>query len=137
MENGSGSMKESGDYALPNLLEETFAAGNVIIKEGEMGVMAYKIVSGKVEVKKLCDDHEVILATLGEGAIFGEMSFIDDRPHSATVKALTDVECICITKESFEYELAESSPIIREVVKAFSQRLRGADDRICSNIENE
>ncbi|MCP4725093.1 MAG: cyclic nucleotide-binding domain-containing protein [bacterium] len=130
-------MKESGDFEMQALMEESFDAGDVIIREGEMGVMAYKIISGKVDVKKKCDDNIVTLATLEEGSVFGEMSLIDEKPHSATVTALTDVECICITRAAFENEISESSPIIKEIVKAFSHRLRGADDRICSNLNNE
>ena len=58
MENETGGgTRDSGDYALPNLLEESFSAGDIIIREGDMGVMAYKIISGSVEVKKQCDDH--------------------------------------------------------------------------------
>ncbi len=127
-------MKESGDFEMQALIEKFFDAGEVILKEGETGLMAYKIITGKVDVVKECDGNTVSLATLGEGSVFGEMSLIDENPHSATVTALTDVECICITKEAFNNEIEESSPIIQEIVKAFSQRLRGADDRICSNV---
>ncbi len=127
-------MQKSGDYEIPNLVEKSFDVGDVIIREGEYDTGAYKIIEGEVEVSIKNENSDVKLATLGKGAFFGEMTLIDHKPHSASVTALTDVECIFFEKEMFEHELAESSPVIQEMLRAFSKRLRGADDRICSEI---
>lgn len=122
------------DYEVPDLIEKNYSPGEMIIKEGETGELAYKIVAGKVEVTKGTGDDEVRLAELEKNEVFGEMTLIDNKPHSASVKAVDYVECICIPKNAFEKELELSSPIIQDIVRAFSSRLRDADDRICSAI---
>ncbi len=136
-DDSNNRIKPSGDYEIPDYKEMSFAKGEKILKEDDKDFGAYRILSGKVEVTKKCDDNDVSLAELEEGDIFGEMSLIDGQPHSATVTAVTDVECLFIDKVAFENEVEESSPIVREMIKALSQRLRGADSRICSRIKEE
>ena len=63
------------------------------------------------------------------------MTLIDNKPHSATVTAVTDVECILTDKSTFENELAVSSPVIKDILEDFGERLRGADNRISSQVE--
>lgn len=128
--------KTFDDQEIPNLIERTFAPGEVILQEGESGSLAYKIISGKVEVTKKSGDSSVSLAILENNEIFGEISLIDDKPHSATVTAIDEVECICFPKEAFENELNGSSPIIQDIVRAFAGRLRGADERICATVDH-
>jgi len=127
--------KGPSDHKISQLVEQSFNSGEVIIKEGEMDSGAYKIIEGEVAVTKQSGNSTVKLATLANGAIFGEMTLIDNKPHSATVTAVTDVECILIDKSTFDNELADSSPIIKDMLEAFSERLRGADNRISSKVE--
>ena len=134
-ESSSGGIKKSGDYKIPNMVAKTFNIGDIIIAEGGYDSGAYKIIKGEVEVTKMSRNATVKLATLEKGAIFGEMTLIDKKPHSATVIALSEVECIYFDRTTFENELAESSPVIREMLYAFSQRLRGADERISSQLK--
>src|SRR4029434_16810 len=66
-----------------------YEAGEVIVQENDLGETAYLIEQGQVEVSKELDGQHVHLAYLGAGAIFGEMSMIDEKPRSATVTAVT------------------------------------------------
>ena len=72
----------------------TFKAGDTIIREGDEGNTAFLIVSGMVEVNVGEGDDAKMVGKLDAGEIFGEMSLIDPGPRSATVKALTDIECV-------------------------------------------
>ncbi len=71
--------------------ERRFAAGDFVFQEGEVGNVAYVIVSGTVEVCKLTGGKLIPLQTLEEGALFGEMAIIDKSPRSASARAVTDV----------------------------------------------
>ena len=113
-----------------------FDSGEVIIKEGDLNSGAYKITEGEGEITKKSEISTSILAKLGEGgAIFGEMSLIDDKPRSAAVTAITDVKCILIEKFTFDHELAESSPVIKILLQVYSERLRGWDNRISPQVK--
>ncbi|SCA55701.1 putative Type I secretion membrane fusion protein, HlyD [Candidatus Terasakiella magnetica] len=71
--------------------ERPYAAGDFIFQEGEVGNVAYVVVSGTVEVCKLSAGKLITLQTLEEGALFGEMAIIDKSPRSASARAVTDV----------------------------------------------
>ena len=73
-------------------ITETFQRGDIIIEEGARGSSAYVILSGAVEVLKKSRKKEVAVATLGEGKVFGEMGLIEDRPRSATIRAISEVK---------------------------------------------
>jgi CRP-like cAMP-binding protein len=67
---------------------KTFAAGTTLLTEGKTSGQLYILASGTVEV--LRGDTQVAL--VGDpGAVFGEMSVLLNRPHTATVKALSPV----------------------------------------------
>jgi CRP/FNR family transcriptional regulator, cyclic AMP receptor protein len=78
-----------------------FRAGDTIISEGDEGDTAFFIVSGTVEVLIGKGAKARAVGTLTTGEVFGEMSLIEPGPRSATVKALTDVECLAASYEEF------------------------------------
>ena len=111
-------------------MKKNFEKGELIIKEGTSGSAAYIINSGKVEVFRTIEGEKVALASLGENQIFGEMSMIDDRPRSASVEAVTDVEVTVIERERFN-ELFYSNPEgLRVFLKDFFERLRNIDQTV-------
>ncbi len=78
-----------------------YKSGEVILRENEAGDTAYIIEQGRVEIIKELDDRYVHLAYLGVGQTFGEMSMIDDKPRSATVKAVEDTLVREIHRDNF------------------------------------
>lgn len=73
-----------------------FDAGAVIITQGALQGTMYLVESGNVRVERPPNEGEgtgpVLIAELGPGEVFGEMSFLDRAPASATVTAISDVE---------------------------------------------
>src|SRR5437867_2117561 len=68
------------------LKEREIAAGEDIIREGEMGTSMFIIVEGRVRVH--LQGRQV--AVLGSGSSFGELAALDPEPRSASVTALTE-----------------------------------------------
>ena len=101
-----------------------FRTGETIITEGDQGDTAFFIVSGSVAVKIGRGAKARTVGALGTGEVFGEMSLIEPGPRSATVKALTDVECLATSYEEF-VDAIEAHPE-RAVVfmKTLVRRLR-------------
>ena len=75
------------------------AEGEVLINEGDAGDAAYCVVTGEVLVWKVGEFGPIELARLGPGAIFGEMSMVDEKPRSASVRALCST-CLLYTSPS-------------------------------------
>ncbi len=66
--------------------------GTGVVTQGEIGFGFHFILSGSAEVIR----NGRPVATLGPGQFFGEMSFIDDEPRSASVVAATDLESLVL-----------------------------------------
>ena len=127
-----------------NLLKDAsivqrFSDGEVIISEGITSNNAYIVLRGRVRVTKKLDRKTVVISTLKEGDIFGEMGLISKTVRSATVSALGDVKVGFIDKEKFD-ELLDTLPAdIRTIIHALVHRLRSTTDmmiRIGSELEN-
>ena len=67
-----------------------YAADEYLFREGEVGDCAYILESGKVEVSVQNGDHKLVIATLGEGDLVGEMAIIDNLPRTASAMAVED-----------------------------------------------
>jgi glucose-6-phosphate 1-dehydrogenase len=76
-----------------------YAAGEVIIREGEIGHEMYAVCRGQVEV---LDRSGKRISVLPEGAFFGEMSLVLAQPRSATVRALTDCDLFVLEQRDVD-----------------------------------
>ncbi|MBI5234308.1 MAG: cyclic nucleotide-binding domain-containing protein [Deltaproteobacteria bacterium] len=95
-----------------------FSIGETIFKEGENGKALYIIKKGEVKACKMASDGELFtLALMREGEIFGEMSFLDGRPRSATIVATSDVEIYMIEKQDFDTLIDHNPRIIYKLLK--------------------
>ena len=77
--------------------ERTFAAGEEITKEGEVGVGFFVIEEGRARVTM----NELTVGELGPGDHFGEISLIAETPRAATVTAETAMRCQGMTSWDF------------------------------------
>jgi len=103
----------------------TFKAGEIILKQGEMGDCAYIIEEGQVEILiQRSDGKSQIISTRGEGTIIGEMAIVDAAPRAATVRALKDCKMLEITREDFAQRLKSSDPVIQMVSQVILTRFR-------------
>jgi CRP-like cAMP-binding protein len=102
--------------------------GTTLVKEGSRGQGLYIILYGQVEVRKNEGGEDVLLATLGAGDVFGEISLIKDQPTTATVKALRHSTVLFLPKEYFT-SLVEAIPALKEYFARLS------DERLSSTRE--
>ena len=101
---------------------EQFAEGDIVITEGESGCSLYVIMGGEVKVFTRGKNGEsVLLATLGSGDFFGEISILTGRPRTATITASTATDLLRLDKEDLD-ELTSTMPRIREVLESFYQK---------------
>jgi len=112
------------------IFSRKFGAGDEIFRIGDQGRDAYFIESGSVEISVLRSGEESVIAKLGVGEIFGEMSMIDDAPRSATVTAVTDTEVIIIQPSRFLKPLDSVDPMMNLILRIVLARLRDAQHQL-------
>lgn len=106
--------------------EHRFRAGEALIREAEPGEAAYVVVEGNVDV--LGSDGQA-LASVGDGAVLGEMSVVSDMPTSADCIAATDGLALRIAREDFHALLQDHPTTAIGVMHVLAQRLRDANER--------
>lgn len=113
------------------------AAGVAIIEEGATGRGLFMLLSGEVDVSKRDGGSKVLLASLGPGDVFGEISLVHDEPASATVTAAKQSTVLFLAKEIF-HRLEEAVPEIGDYVRNLGEE-RMMDTRLLldSGYEDE
>jgi CRP/FNR family transcriptional regulator, cyclic AMP receptor protein len=117
------------------LEERRLRRGDVLFREGEKGKELFIIRSGAVIVSKHVKGRvEQVLARLGPGDFFGEMSLFDDQPRSATIQAETETIMYGLDRSSLDH-LIEQNPraataFFTQVVLVLVKRLRDSSDLV-------
>jgi signal transduction histidine kinase len=86
----------------------SLGAGDVLIRQGEMGDSAYVVLTGDFEVQKQAGQSLIKIDIRNPGDVVGEMALLSRTPRNATVISKTDSEVLRIPQEAFE-RLLESS----------------------------
>jgi CRP/FNR family transcriptional regulator len=108
-----------------------FTAGELLAKEGEDAAAFYVLCQGQAEVvKRLGQEGERVVGTLAEGDFFGEMALLDGFPRSASVRAVSDCECLVLARWDF-LGLARTSPEVPlAILPVLSRRLRECEQQL-------
>jgi CRP-like cAMP-binding protein len=101
-------------------IEADFEPGAQIVREGDVGTGFFVIVSGAVSVRR---DGGVI-ATLGPGDFFGELSVLDGRPRVAQVVAEERTRCLALPSWELERILLAEPALSLALLRRLAARLR-------------
>ena len=113
------------------VVKRRFKRGEVIVEQGKKSNALFILLNGRARV--LTADsrgREVILATLQPGDHIGEMSLIDNEPHSATVRAEIQTDVLMLGRLECARCLPENTSMAYAVMRGLVQRLRHADRKI-------
>mgnify|MGYP006335101845 FL=1 len=113
------------------VVKRRFKRGELIVEQGKKTNALFILLTGRARV--VTSDsrgREVILATLTPGDHLGEMSLIDNEPHSATVRAEVTTDTLMLGRIEFARCLPENTSMAYAVMKGLVQRLRSADRKI-------
>lgn len=100
---------------------EKIKDGSIILEEGSWAYYAYVLQSGRAKVWKNINNKQVLVGTLKEGDIFGEMSFFGMAKRTASVTADGDVLVGMITKDTFMEAINKLSPEVRVKLDKMTQ----------------
>lgn len=84
-----------------NATQQRIPDGELILEEGTWAYYGYVLRSGKAKVYKHVDGRQMLIGTLEEGDVFGEVAFLGDAKRTASVVADGDVEVEMIPKDVF------------------------------------
>jgi CRP-like cAMP-binding protein len=107
---GRNAVLESGYVA-------TFAAGDVLMQQGEQGDTMYVVLSGTIRIEADGPNGPVRLAELGRDACVGEVSLLGDSARTATVTAVTDVDAVAFKRHRIQRVL-DHYPKVRSLLES-------------------
>jgi Cyclic nucleotide-binding domain len=111
----------------------------VVVKQGDCEDSMYLILEGEFRVRIRNSDQETILATLGAGEFFGDISLFDHGPRSADVVSNTDGVLLKITSVAIGKLAAEAPavalPFLMAVGKTLAARIRSDNKRYCDSVK--
>jgi CRP/FNR family transcriptional regulator, cyclic AMP receptor protein len=109
------------------LSERAFKAGEIVFAMGDSGSSMYVVQSGAVQVYLPSAEKTlppVILKDLRTGEYFGELAIFDDKPRSASVRALVDTVLLELTREQLGEHLGRSKRAAMTILSEMAARLR-------------
>lgn len=111
--------------------EVSFAPGEAIITEGEIGEAMYFVVSGKVQVTKEAEAGcRMELGYSGAGEYFGEMALFDNQERSASVSAAEPTKLLMLHQREFTEVLREYPQVAIQICTDLTRRLRRIMDKL-------
>jgi CRP-like cAMP-binding protein len=97
-------------------------AGTAIIEEGREGPGLFLVVSGLVRVTRKDGGEDVIVADLGPGELFGEISLLMRKPSTASVTAIEDTALLFLPREDFHAAIGEHPELLKGAYDIASRR---------------
>ncbi|MEI8056582.1 MAG: Crp/Fnr family transcriptional regulator [Actinomycetes bacterium] len=111
--------------------ERRLLKGEVLFSEGDSGDRLYVVTEGKVKLSHSSGDgRETLLAVMGEGEMFGELSLFDPGPRTATVTALTDTTALGLGHAALRPWLTGRPEVAEALLQALAQRLRRTNEAL-------
>ena len=102
-----------------------FPAGDVILREGEAGLDAFILLSGRCDVLV----HDEVLGVVGPGELFGELACLGTGIRAATVRAAADSTVLVLAGDAVRAELQRSPALLDRFLGAMAQRVRDISRR--------
>jgi len=103
--------------------------GEILFNEGDDGDKLYVVTEGKIKLGRTSPDgRENLLAILGPAQMFGELSFFDPGPRSATATAVTDAELKSLGHEALSPVLNAHPDVAHALLNQLAGRLRRTNE---------
>jgi CRP/FNR family transcriptional regulator len=109
--------------------------GHVVFSEGDPGDRLFIVLDGKVKISRAAaDGRENLLAVLGPGEMFGELSLFDPGPRTATATAVTDCTLTSLDHDDLRPLLNDQPAVAVQLLQALAQRLRRTNEAMADLV---
>jgi CRP/FNR family transcriptional regulator, cyclic AMP receptor protein len=131
----SGLDDEAADALQASLIECRLRRSEVLFREGDEGDQLYVVTEGKLKMgRRSADGRENLLAVLGPGQMFGELSLFDPGPRQSTVTAVTDCVLQSLTHDELVQWLTGRPEVAQGLLAQLASRLRRANDVVADLV---
>ena len=127
--------EEAAEALHANMTRAELSRSEVLFHEGDPGDRLYVIVEGKVKLGRTSGDgRENLLAILGPGEMFGELSLFDPGPRNATATAVSDAVLIGLGSEDLVSWLTGRPDVSRQLLRSLARRLRRTNENLADLV---
>jgi CRP/FNR family cyclic AMP-dependent transcriptional regulator len=124
-----GLDNESARVLRRQMSEVKLSRGEHLFLEGQDGDRLYVVLDGKLKLTRAASDgRENLLAVLGPGEMFGELSLFDPRPRTQGASAVTEATVAALAHDALRQLLLERPEVSMHMMQALARRLRRAND---------
>ncbi|MBV9557258.1 MAG: SLC26A/SulP transporter family protein [Pseudolabrys sp.] len=109
----------------PYLTRAVWAAGSIIVAEGDPGSHLFLVTRGRASVRLTSEGRDIRLATFAPGSVFGELALLDRGPRSATVTADDEVTTWALSARAFDALRKAEPDLAVQILAALGRELSG------------
>ncbi len=114
-----------------SLVERKFAAGELIINQGDSGTSMFIVAKGHVNIHLPGEaSRRISLKDISDGEYFGELALFDDKPRSASALATTDALLLELDRGTLERYLTTRPHAAMTLLRTMSTRLRETNEML-------
>lgn len=108
------------------MVERTYSAGDVIVKQGQGGEGFYVITSGKAEAtRERSDGEKIMVNSFGPTDFFGELALLDEEGvRTATINVIEPTTCLILTRWDFLATLKQDAEMAVDILQEMAKRFR-------------
>jgi uncharacterized membrane protein len=114
-----------------SLTERRFAAGQMIMNQGDAGTSMFIVARGDVNIHLPGEaSRRISLKDIAAGEYFGEMALFDDKPRSASAVATTDAILVELDRATLSRYLTQRPHAAFTLLRTLTQRLRETNEML-------
>ena len=123
------------DELRSQMVEVRLARGQALFSEGDPGDRLYVVLDGKMKLgRTAADGRENLLAVMGPGEMFGELSLFDPGPRTATATAITDTTLRGLGNADLQPWLTDHPEVAGQLLAALARRLRRTNEAMADLV---
>ena len=131
----AGLDEEAAESLIKQMSAKHMERGDVLVHEGDQGDRLYVIGEGKVKLgRSSVDGRENLLAILGPGEMFGELSLFDPGPRTATATAVAETQVLALSTEQLREYLQGRPQVALTLLAALARRLRRTNESLADLV---
>lgn len=123
---------ESTQLEVNRSYQRNYEDGEIIFDEGDEGVDLYVIQAGQVQITRSAEAGRRIVARLGAGQFFGEMSVVLGEARTARAVAVGPTQLLELDGDTLEAMCIERPEIAIRLIQRLARRLIAAERRLAA-----
>ena len=126
---------EAAATLMQSMSQTHMERGDILFHEGDQGDRLYVIREGKIKLgRRSPDGRENLVAILGPGEMFGELSLFDPGPRTMTATAVAETQLLGLGNEDLAGLLAGRPAVSKVLLAALAQRLRRTNENLADLV---